>query len=200
VGSDRLGDDGPVPTDPYRMVDAYWRYHQLSQGTRQERLASEAYFWAWDALSTAVMESPLEAIDMIDAVLRHPDADHVYVGAGPIEDLLADGRQSPDLVEEIGLRCREDPLWREAVSHAYVADPVPAPVALYVLRPRAASPPSNQVAPLPLRAGRDRSGHERLVTMGSESRLKTNRLVYLFVGLVTVMGCSVWSGTTRSCR
>jgi hypothetical protein len=133
-----------MPADLDAMVDAYWRYHQLFQGTRQERLARDAYFWAWDAVETAVMESPREAIEMIDEVLRHPDADPVYVGAGPIENLLSD-RPSPQVLEEIALRCRQDPLWRKAVSGAYVDDPVPASVAPYVMQPRPASPPSREV-------------------------------------------------------
>jgi hypothetical protein len=149
VGSGPLGDDGLMAANLDAMVDAYWRYHELSQGTRQERLASDAYSWAWDALSTAVMESPIEAIQMIDAILRHPDADPGYVGAGPIEDLLADGRQSPEVAEEIGLRCRQDPLWREAVSYAYVEDPVSAPVALYVLQPPSETRSSREVPVAP---------------------------------------------------
>lgn len=133
-----------MPADLDAMVDAYWRYHQLLHGTRQERLARDAYFWAWDAVETAVMESPGEAIEMIDAMLRHPDADPVYVGAGPIENLLS-VRPPPQVLEEIGLRCRQDPLWREAVSGAYIDDPVPASVAPYVMQPRAASPAGRDV-------------------------------------------------------
>jgi hypothetical protein len=133
-----------MPADLDAMVDAYWRYHQLFQGTRQERLARDAYFWAWDAIETAVMESPFEAIEMIDAVLRHPDAEPVYVGAGPIENLLSD-HPSAQVMEEIGRRCRQDPLWREAVSGAYVEDPILASVAPYVMQPRPASAPTQEV-------------------------------------------------------
>jgi hypothetical protein len=79
VACNRLGDDGLMPADLDAMVDAYWRYHQLLHGTRQERLARDAYFWAWDAVETAVMESPSEAIEMIDAMLRHPDADPMFM-------------------------------------------------------------------------------------------------------------------------
>ena len=138
-----------MPADLDAIVDAYWRYHQLTQGTRQERLASDAYLWAWDALETAVIESPSEAIEMIVAVLRHPDADPGYVGAGPIENLLSD-RLPLQVLEDIGLRCRQDPLWREAVSGAYVDDPSTRighrPV---VMQPWAASPPSREVPAAP---------------------------------------------------
>lgn len=125
------------------MVDAYWHYYQLFHGTRQERLARDAYSWAWDAVETAVMESPSEAIAMIDAVLRHPDADLLYVGAGPIENLRSD-RPSPQVLDEIALRCRQDALWREAVSGAFVDDPVPASVAPFVAHPRPASVASRE--------------------------------------------------------
>jgi hypothetical protein len=144
VGCDRVGDDRLMAADLDAMVDAYWRYHQLFHGTRQERLARDAYFWAWDAVETAVMESPIEAIEMIDAVLRHPDADPVYVGAGPIENLLS-GHPPPLVLEEVALRCRQDRLWREAVSGAYVDDPVPASIAPFVAQPRPASAPSREV-------------------------------------------------------
>lgn len=144
MGSDQFGDDGRVPTDLDALADAYWRYHQLFQGTREERLTRDTYFWAWDAVETAVIESPGEAIEMIDTVLRHPAADPVYVGAGPIENLVSD-RPPPEVLEEIGLRCRQDPMWREAISHAYVNDPVPTAVALYVMQPRPVPPASHEV-------------------------------------------------------
>jgi hypothetical protein len=140
-----MRDDSLVSTDLAALSAAYWRHHQLSQGTRQERLASEEYFWAWDAVETATWESPEESLEMIDAILHHPDADPVLVGAGPIEDLLSD---PPQLVEEIARRCRTDALWREAVGSAIIDDPIPDSLSPYAMRPLAGPPrkPAPQAA------------------------------------------------------
>jgi hypothetical protein len=67
-------DNSLVSTDLVVLSAAYWRYQQLSQGSRQERLASEEFFWAWDAVSTATWESPEEPLEMIDAIPSSPDA------------------------------------------------------------------------------------------------------------------------------
>jgi hypothetical protein len=133
-----------VTTDLDALSAAYWRHHQLSQGNRQERLASEEFFWAWDAVSTATWESPEESLEMIDAILHHPDADPVLVGAGPVEDLLSD---APHVVEEIARRCRTDALWREAVGHAIIDDPIPESIIPYAMRPHSEPAPGRTKAP-----------------------------------------------------
>jgi len=133
-----------VSVDLTALSAAYWRHHQLSQGSRQERLASAEYSWAWDVVGTATWESPEESLEMIDAILHHPDADPVLVGAGPIEDLLS---FPPQLVQEIAGRCRTDALWREAVGHAIIDDPVPPALVPYAMRPRSGPSPRPDTTP-----------------------------------------------------
>jgi hypothetical protein len=41
------------------VADAYWRYYRLSTGSREERLAAEEFFWAWDAVWDAVHYAPM---------------------------------------------------------------------------------------------------------------------------------------------
>lgn len=123
---------------------AYWRYCELSKGDRQQRLASHDFFWAWDAVSAATWESPEQSLEMIEAILHHPDADPGLVGAGPIEDLLSN---PPQLVEEIAERCRTDALWREAVGHAIIDDPIPESLGPYAMRPRIQLPPGSKRTP-----------------------------------------------------
>jgi hypothetical protein len=142
-----------VSTDFVALSAAYWRHHQLSQGNREERLASEEYFWAWDAVQTATWESPEESLAMIDAILHHADADPVLVGAGPIEDLLSAPAQ---MVEEIARRCRTDALWREAVGHAIIDDPIPASLVAYAMHPPAPQLPTRK--PPAGRSARVRAG------------------------------------------
>ena len=88
-----MRDDACVSADFADLSTAYWRHHQLSQGDRHERLAAQEYFWVWDVVGTATWELPAESLQMIDAILHHPDADPVLVGAGPIEDLLSEPAQ-----------------------------------------------------------------------------------------------------------
>ena len=133
-----------MSTDLTALSAAYWRYFELGRGDRQQRLASSEFLWAWDAVSTATWESPEQSLEMIDAILHHPDADPVLVGAGPIEDLLSD---PPQLVEEIAQRCRTDALWREAVAHAIIDDPIPESLTSYAMRPQMQLPLGSKRTP-----------------------------------------------------
>ena len=137
-------DDSSMSMDLVALSTAYWRYCQLGQGDRQQRLASREFFWASDAVWTATHESPEQSLEMIDAILHHPDADPVLIGAGPIEDLLSD---PPQLVEEIAQHCRTDALWREAVGHAIIDDPIPECLSPYAMRPRTEPPTARTSTP-----------------------------------------------------
>lgn len=91
---------------------AYWQHHLLASGERAERLASEKYFWAWEAVSEAMEgEDPL---GLLDALLESPDADPCYLGAGPVEDLLCADTARWD--EALAERCRTSQRWREVMA------------------------------------------------------------------------------------
>jgi len=98
------------------VVEAYWRQYRLANGSRPERLEAADWLWACDALHDAVRgPSVQDALQLLDALLAHPDADAVYVGAGLVEDVL----NRPDVEdwdEELARRCRDSPAWRQAVQ------------------------------------------------------------------------------------
>ena len=109
-----MPDDDRVDDDLTELVAAYWTQHRLSQGDRTRRLESAAYFWAWERVEDIVNVGDDRALAVLDALLAAPEADVAYVGAGPIEDLvqIADAR----IITAIERRCRQDALWRAAVS------------------------------------------------------------------------------------
>lgn len=100
------------------LVAAYWRHHALASGDRAERLASEAHFWAWEAVEEAMEGN--DPLGLLDALLEAPEADPCYLGAGPVEDLLAANPGPWD--EALADRCRTSPRWREAMACVWVED------------------------------------------------------------------------------
>jgi len=103
------------------LVAAYWRYHQLSAGTRKQRLAGEDLFWACEAVQDAVHDDPTDVLDLIDALLLAPEADPGYVGAGPVEDLICQTGSKYEAA--LAERCRKDAKWREAMSCVWLDEP-----------------------------------------------------------------------------
>ena len=111
------------------LAARYWEWQRFLRGDRQERLAAEADSDAYDEVSDALSD-PARGIEVIEALLNHPDADPVAVGCGPLEDLLS---ETPSVADEVAARCRQDPAWREAVSYV-VLDRVPDTLAEYIAR------------------------------------------------------------------
>lgn len=105
-----------MSADPSAVVSAYWRFHELCQGDREQRLAAEAGVdsWAWEAVEEAMQESDDQVLHLLDALLRAPEADPCYLGAGPIEELLY--AHGPRWQEEIAQRCRTLAIWRNALT------------------------------------------------------------------------------------
>jgi hypothetical protein len=101
----------------------------MCRGDREERLAAEADSSAYDEVAEALVD-PVSGIEVIDALLHHPDADTLAVGCGPLEDLLS---QTPSVAPDVAIRCRTDAAWREAASHV-VLDRAPDVLAQYVRR------------------------------------------------------------------
>lgn len=100
------------------LVDAYWRHHALSSGERADRLAAQELFWAWEAVSEA-MESD-DPLRVLDALLEHPTSDPCYLGAGPVEDLLA---VCPEVWDgPLAERCRLSERWRAVLSCVWLDD------------------------------------------------------------------------------
>jgi hypothetical protein len=127
------------------VADAYWRYYRLSTGSREDRLAAEEWFWACDAVWDIVNSARMPAtLTLLDELLAHPWADAVYVGAGPVEDILhLDAVEDWD--EELARRCLASAAWREAVYSAIWPDKVSLPhLRPYLRRPLHDPPQAGQ--------------------------------------------------------
>lgn len=116
------------------VVAGWWRYHQMTGGNRQERLASDEWYWAWEEVSSMVEKHPVDAIEVLVelAEAAPSSAELGAVGAGPIEDLIywhhavlgsPGGRP---LVEALGEASRRSPSFRQALGSVwYDSDEVP---------------------------------------------------------------------------
>ncbi len=138
------------------VADAYWRYYRLSTGSREERLAAEEFFWAWDAVWDAVHYAPMPVIlTLVDELLTHPSADAGYIGAGPVEDILnLDNVENWD--EELARRCMASAAWREAVRSAIEPDGLSLPhLRPYLPTPHREVPQVLQTGKAKRRTGRD---------------------------------------------
>lgn len=107
-----------MPADLPKLVSAYGEYQRLSAGSRPQRLAADDLFWAVEHVAAAVEGDPAAALDLLDALLEHPGADPVSVGAGPLEDLLASGADGVDFL--VAARCRTSEHWRPALGAVYL--------------------------------------------------------------------------------
>ena len=125
----------PLMGEQADVADAYWRYYRLSTGSREERLAAEAFSAARDAIWDTVHYASMPVIlTLVDELLAHPSADAGYIGAGPVEDILnLDGVEDWD--EELARRCRTSAAWREAVYSAIEPDGLSLPHLRPYLRP-----------------------------------------------------------------
>ena len=121
-------------TETPALVAAWWRYQRLNGGNRQDRLAADEWYWAWEEVASMVEKRPVGAIELLVelAEAAPSPADIGAVGAGPIEDLIdwhhavlgsADGRP---LVEGLGQAARRSPNFRQALGSVwYDSDEVP---------------------------------------------------------------------------
>ncbi|TNM61949.1 hypothetical protein FHN55_16705 [Streptomyces sp. NP160] len=108
------------------LVSAYWRFCELFSGDRAQRLASDALWWAREAVHDSVEQAPLaEVIDLFDDLLAAPEADLSRFGAGPLEDLL---RERPleerfDVATAVAEQCHRGETadrWREALTSVWI--------------------------------------------------------------------------------
>jgi hypothetical protein len=108
------------------LVAAYWRHYELARGDRDERLASEDHFWAWEEVRAAVSKGdPIEAMELVVALVdAAPDLERLcYVGAGPLEDLI--GTHPDETVDAIDAQARRDERFRDALNAVHFSDRVP---------------------------------------------------------------------------
>jgi hypothetical protein len=100
------------------FAQTYWEYRRLAEGDRAQRLASRKLFWAYEQLQDQIGSQPLGAVDTLVRLADSAPDDQslAYLGAGPIEDLLA----SADawLVSSFEGAARRHPRLRQALTYA----------------------------------------------------------------------------------
>jgi hypothetical protein len=102
-----------------RLVDGYWSAHRLRRSSvRSERLAADGWQWAVDDVDAAMGQPDDSALQLLDDLMCAPDADVGYLGAGPLEDLLA--VHGVAVADQVADRARKDPLWRLAVGAVWL--------------------------------------------------------------------------------
>ena len=106
--------------DDEALAIAYWREHRLASGNREERLQANVAQASGD-VGDRVSDDPSSALLLLDALLAADEADLVYAGCGPIEDLLY--QHGPLVAEAVAQRCRQDERWRKAVASVWLSGP-----------------------------------------------------------------------------
>jgi hypothetical protein len=117
-----------MPPTP-ELVTTYWRHYELAEGGRDDRLAANEVFWAFEEVQSVVAKGdPVEALDLIIALLdAAPSIEGVcYVGAGPLENLIT--IHPDETVDAIDAQARRDDRFRTALNCVYLSDRVPPAV------------------------------------------------------------------------
>ena len=104
--------------DSAAVVDAYWKRHRLSQGSRHERLAAQEFDWVSEAVNSA-LEGP-DPLSLLDLLAAADDADLCYLGAGPVEDLLSQDPARWDAA--LAERCTQSDRWRRVLACVWLDD------------------------------------------------------------------------------
>lgn len=122
VGQSARAYGGGVDDQRRLLAQAYWRHHQMSGGERAQRVAADGHWWAVEAVEDAVRTRAVgQVVDLLDQLLGAPQADPVFLGAGPLEDLLT---AHPEAAASVAERCERSPhapLWRRAVAAVWLS-------------------------------------------------------------------------------
>lgn len=106
------------------LVAAYWAHHKLaSSSSREDRLAAEGVFWAWEEVEDLIASGGEQAVDLIVALADADDADPAYLGAGPVQNLLSLRPPPPEVVlGRLDAAARQNPHVRVAVASVWWDD------------------------------------------------------------------------------
>jgi len=102
------------------VIPAYRRRYELATGERQDRLHAADSLWAWETVSDAASKGSLP-LPVLDALVCNLDGGpdyRVYVGAGPLEDLLRG--HADRYAQAIAERARTSAFWAEALSGVWL--------------------------------------------------------------------------------
>ena len=117
------GQNASVAQDATRwseVIPAYRRRYELATGERQDRLLAGGSLWAWETVSDAASNGslPLPVLDALVSDVAGGTAYRVYVGAGPLEELLR--RHADRYAQAFAERARTSALWAEALSGVWL--------------------------------------------------------------------------------
>lgn len=96
-----------VDADDGGLAEAYWTFHRLASGSREERTRVDDLFWAYNRVNDLVADDPTAAIAVIDQLLTSPHAEVDTIAFGPIEDPLV--LHPPWCAEHLPTKCRVEP-------------------------------------------------------------------------------------------
>jgi 3-dehydroquinate synthase class II len=92
----------------------------LSSSSREDRLAAEGLFWAWEEVEDLIAARGEEAVDLVVALADADDAELGYLGAGPVESLLSSQPPPPEVVLcRLEEAARSNPRVRVAVGSVW---------------------------------------------------------------------------------
>lgn len=124
-----------------QIVKGYWAHYEATRSLdRTHRAETEPNFWAWEAVDDEV-RAPSDRVFELLLTLAHEAKDDEalgYLGAGPVEDLVA--WHGTRYLDEIEKWARRDPAFRKALSNIWITTDLPAPVRER-LAPFIATPP-----------------------------------------------------------
>jgi hypothetical protein len=102
------------------IVPAYRRRYQLATEERHDPLPAADGLWAWETVSDAASTGslPLPVLDALVSDLAGGTDYRVYVGAGPLEDLLR--RHADEYAQAFAERARTSAFWAEALSGVWL--------------------------------------------------------------------------------
>ena len=117
------GQNASVAQDPTRwseVIPAYRRRYELAIGGCQDRRRAADSLWAWETVRDAAQTGslPLPVLDALVSDLAGGTDYRVYVGAGPLEDLLR--RHAESYAQAFAERAGTSALWAEALSGVWL--------------------------------------------------------------------------------
>jgi hypothetical protein len=103
-----------------KVTPAYRRYYERARGGRRDRVRSDDDWWAWEAVAEAARTGQLP-LPVLEALVCDPGGDsdyRVYVGAGPLEDLLRGHPNS--YAETVAERAGTSAAWAETLTGVWL--------------------------------------------------------------------------------
>jgi len=108
-----------------RLIEDFWRHYRLSQSaSRDDQLASDESFWAWEEIERVAQNPSADTIDLLVSLAEAAPDDQArcYLGAGPLEDFMLS--HGPHFIEQIDQAAREHEHFRTALGCVWYGTPM----------------------------------------------------------------------------